>query len=84
MAPNTDDLKGRAKIAAGAVTGDKDLELEGRMDRATASVKDSVDKVTDMAKEAVDSAQAGAADLVDRGRAAIDSAIDKVKGDKNQ
>lgn len=81
MAVNPDDLKGRAKVAAGAVTGNKDLEREGQLDRATAAVKESVDKVTDLAKETVDSAQEGAADLVDKSRAALDAAIDKVKGE---
>ena len=48
---NTDDLKGRAKEAAGNLTGDKDMEREGKVDQAAASVKDAVSKVADKAKD---------------------------------
>ena len=34
-----DEAKGRAKEAAGALTGDDELEREGKMDRAGATVK---------------------------------------------
>ncbi|MGH8909832.1 MAG: CsbD family protein [Egibacteraceae bacterium] len=40
-----DDLKGRAKEAAGRLTGDRRLQREGRIDRMTGRVKDAVDKV---------------------------------------
>lgn len=42
-----DDLKGRAKEAAGDLTNDKDLEREGKADQLGAKVKDGVDKVKD-------------------------------------
>lgn len=48
-----DDLKGRAKEAAGDLTGDEDLQREGKVDRATGWVKDKVDDVSDRAKDAV-------------------------------
>lgn len=48
-----DELKGRAKEAAGDVTGDKSLENEGKADRAAGKVKDVVDKATDTVKDAV-------------------------------
>ena len=38
-----DDLKGRAKEAAGDLTGNDDLQREGKADQAGASVKDKVD-----------------------------------------
>ena len=44
---NIDKAKGRAKQAAGALTGDKHLKDEGRVDEAKGSVKDAVDKVAD-------------------------------------
>ncbi|MDQ4132065.1 MAG: CsbD family protein, partial [Actinomycetota bacterium] len=34
-----DELKGRAKEAAGDLTGDKDLEREGKLDQATGKAK---------------------------------------------
>lgn len=53
---HVDDAKGRIKEAAGALSGDDDLEREGKTDRAVASVKDSADKVADAFKGAVDKA----------------------------
>ena len=44
---NVDKAKGRAKEAAGALSGDKDLKARGRADQAKGSVKDAVDKVAD-------------------------------------
>ena len=49
----TDDLKGRAKEAAGDLTDDKGLKNEGKVDRATGSVKDAADDVSDKVKDAV-------------------------------
>jgi uncharacterized protein YjbJ (UPF0337 family) len=42
---NVDKAKGRAKEAAGAVTGNKRLKNEGRADQAKGSAKNAVDKV---------------------------------------
>jgi uncharacterized protein YjbJ (UPF0337 family) len=44
---NADDMKGRGKEAAGKLTDNKDLEREGKADRASGKVKESVDKVKD-------------------------------------
>jgi uncharacterized protein YjbJ (UPF0337 family) len=49
-----DDLKGRAKEAAGDLTGNDDLEREGKADQLGASVKDKVNKVADAVKDKVD------------------------------
>ena len=42
-----DKAKGRAKEAAGALTGDRHLKNEGRADQAKGSAKNVVDKVAD-------------------------------------
>jgi uncharacterized protein YjbJ (UPF0337 family) len=42
-----DDLKGRAKEAAGDLTDDEDLEREGKADQAAGKVNEVVDKVKD-------------------------------------
>ena len=47
----TDDLKGRAKEAAGDLTDDKSLKNEGKVDRASGSVKDKVGDAADKAKD---------------------------------
>jgi len=44
---NIDKAKGRAKEAAGAVTGNSRLKNEGRADHAKGSAKNAVDKVAD-------------------------------------
>jgi uncharacterized protein YjbJ (UPF0337 family) len=49
-----DDLKGRAKEAAGDLTGNQDLQREGKADQAGASVKDKVNKVANAVKDRVD------------------------------
>lgn len=41
--PNADDMKGRAKEAAGDLTDDDDLKREGKADQVTGKVKDAVD-----------------------------------------
>ncbi len=47
----TDDLKGRAKEAAGDLTDDKSLKNEGKVDKATGSVKDKVGGAADKVKD---------------------------------
>jgi uncharacterized protein YjbJ (UPF0337 family) len=42
---NIDKAKGRAKEAAGALSGDKRLKNEGRVEEAKGSAKNTVDKV---------------------------------------
>jgi len=44
---NIDKAKGRAKEAVGALTGDKHLKNEGRVDQAKGSAKKTVNKVAD-------------------------------------
>lgn len=52
--PNFDDLKGRAKEAAGDLTDDEDLQREGKIDQATGTVKDKVGDAADKVKDALD------------------------------
>ena len=49
----TDELKGRVKEAAGALTGDAKLKREGQLDQAVGKVKQKTDKVIDKIKDAV-------------------------------
>jgi uncharacterized protein YjbJ (UPF0337 family) len=44
---NTDEMKGRAKEAAGDLTNNDRLKNEGKIDRAKGEVKDKIDKVAD-------------------------------------
>ena len=50
----SDELKGRVKEAAGALTGSKKLKREGKADQAVGKVKQGVKKVVDKVKDALD------------------------------
>jgi len=49
----SDELKGRVKEAAGALTGDKKLKRQGKADQAVGKVKQKVEKVVDKVKKAL-------------------------------
>jgi uncharacterized protein YjbJ (UPF0337 family) len=49
-----DDLKGRAKEAAGDLTGDEDLQREGKLDQAVGTVKDKATDAKDWVEDRVD------------------------------
>ncbi|MBK5256879.1 MAG: CsbD family protein [Vicinamibacteria bacterium] len=49
----TDELKGRVKEAAGALTGDAKLKREGRLDQAVGKTKQTTEKVIEKVKNAV-------------------------------
>lgn len=49
----TDELKGRLKEAAGALTGDRKLKREGRTDQVVGKIKQTIEKVVDKVKEAL-------------------------------
>lgn len=48
-----DELKGRVKEAAGALTGDAKLKREGRLDQAVGKIKQSSEKLIDKVTDAV-------------------------------
>ena len=49
----TDELKGRVKEAAGALTGDAKLKQEGQLDQVTGKVKQKAEKAIDKIKDAL-------------------------------
>ena len=48
-----DEAQGRVKEAAGDLSGDKDLQREGKTDQAAGKTKEAVDSVADKAKDAI-------------------------------
>ena len=52
MGGKTDEVKGRIKEAAGALTGDDKLRDEGKTDQAVGMVKQAVEKVVDNVRDA--------------------------------
>ena len=50
---NVDSAKGNLKQAAGDLTGDKDLQNEGKVDQAPGKVKDAVGDASDKVKDTI-------------------------------
>jgi len=51
---NTDDIKGRAKEAAGDLTDNDDLKAEGKTDQAAGKVKGAAEGAKDKVEDGVD------------------------------
>jgi len=49
--PSKDEAEGRIKEAAADLTGDKDLQREGKVDQAAGKAKDKVDDAGDAVKD---------------------------------
>ena len=50
----SNEIKGRVKEAAGALTGNAKLKSEGRVDQAVGKAKQAAEKIIDAAKKAID------------------------------
>ena len=53
MSGKTDEVKGRIKEAAGALTGNDKLRDEGKTDQAVGKTKQAVQKAADTVKDAI-------------------------------
>jgi uncharacterized protein YjbJ (UPF0337 family) len=53
MTGKSDEVKGRIKEAAGALTGNDKLRRQGKTDQAVGKAKQTVDKVADAVKKTV-------------------------------
>lgn len=53
MSGKTDEVKGRVKEAAGALTDDDQMRREGKVDQAAGKVKQAAEKTVDAVKNAV-------------------------------
>jgi uncharacterized protein YjbJ (UPF0337 family) len=53
MSGKTEELTGRVKEAAGALTGDENLKKEGQLDQASGQIKQAADKMVNAVKAAV-------------------------------
>ncbi len=51
MAGKSEEIKGRIKEAAGAVTDDDRLRREGKIDQASGKVKQAAEKAVDKVKD---------------------------------
>lgn len=50
----SEEMKGKAKEAAGALTGDEDLKDQGRQDQSEGKVRQAGEKVGDAVEDAKD------------------------------
>ena len=69
MGATSDKVQGQAKEVAGIVTGDEDLEAQGKAERQTGEAEEKVDAVKDRVQGFVD-------EVKDK----VDDAADKAKG----
>lgn len=53
MSGAADKAKGRVKEAIGALTGDRKLKREGKIDQAAGDIKDTAGKAVDKVKNAL-------------------------------
>jgi uncharacterized protein YjbJ (UPF0337 family) len=53
MSGKSDEMKGRVKEAAGALTDDEKMKREGKIDQAAGKTKQAAEKVVDKAKDAI-------------------------------
>lgn len=68
MSEQIEDLKGRVKEAAGDLTDDEKLKREGKLDQASATVKEKVGDMADKAEEGIDKVKDKVEDALDRDR----------------
>ena len=54
MSAKSEQVKGHAKEAAGVLTGNKNLESEGKTDRRTGEAEEKIDHAKDKIEEMID------------------------------
>ena len=63
--------KGQVKEAVGSLTGDKDLESEGKADRRAGETKEKVDHAKDKVEEVIDKAEEKVEKMIDKAKEAM-------------
>lgn len=84
MNEGIDDLKGRAKEAAGDLTDDQHLKREGQIDRAGARIKEIIEEAKAKVDDAVEKlnverARSRSKEILDEAKAKADEAVDALK-----
>ena len=68
MGAKSDQVKGQVKEAAGSLTGDKDLESEGKADRRAGEAKEKVDHAKGKIEEVIDKAEDKVEEVIDKAK----------------
>ena len=71
MSAKSDQVKGHVKEAAGVLTGDKDLESEGKTDRRTGEAEEKIDHAKDKVEGVIDSTKDKVEEGADKTRDAL-------------
>jgi uncharacterized protein YjbJ (UPF0337 family) len=71
MGAKGDQAKGRIKEAVGSLTGDEDLEAEGKGDRLVGEGKEKVGDAKEKVGDVVDKAAGTIADVADKAKDAL-------------
>ncbi len=66
MSAKSDQVKGQVKQAAGVLTGDKDLESEGKADRRTGEAEEKIDQAKGKIEEVIDLTKDKVEELADK------------------
>lgn len=68
MTGKSEQVKGRIKEAAGNLTGNKDLESEGKSDRRVGEVKEKVEHAKDKVDEVTGKLQHKVEEVIDKAK----------------
>jgi uncharacterized protein YjbJ (UPF0337 family) len=68
MAGKTEQVKGQAKEAIGSLTGDKDLQAEGKADRQAGEAKEKVGHAKDKVEDVVEKVEHKAGEVIDEAK----------------
>ena len=71
MSAESDQVKGKVKQAAGIVTGDTDLESEGRSDRRIGQAKEKIEDAKGNVEELIETAKDKVEEVIDKGEDAL-------------
>jgi uncharacterized protein YjbJ (UPF0337 family) len=71
MGAKGDQVKGQAKEAVGSLTGNEDLEAEGKADRRAGEAKEKVGDARDKVEEMIDASKDKVEEVIDKTQRAL-------------
>lgn len=71
MSAKSDQVKGQVKQAAGVLTGNEDLESEGKMDRRTGEAEERIDQAKAKLEEVIELSKDKIEELADKAKDAL-------------
>lgn len=71
MSAHSDQAKGHAKEAAGLLTGDEELQAQGKAERLSGERQEKADQVKDKVAGALDKVQGSVNEALDKAKTAL-------------